>query len=418
MTRILRYSPLKKKARFPNTEEESEKGEAEYRAEIKNKEEIEELRGKLATQFEKKLMHSVLEDDKKVVEEGKFVRNAINQGMTSFTPDMLFENITKNYNLAKNIFGEAIIRFVTGYDSEYVKNNITVPEFKRELKKRIENNISMMKKEGLLDNDLNLTEKSVELASLINYVEELDNITPKGIQGEKIHKKSYIYGDKENTRDFKKGFRYRDIAIKKSVKQAIRRSHSSLEIKDLKAYEKQSKGRVCVIYGLDASGSMKGEKIATAKKAGIALAYKAIQEKDRVGLIVFNKDVKVAIEPTYDFSMLIKEMTKIRASSETDFGAMIQKAVQLFPASETTKHLIVMTDAMPTVGEFPEKAAVEQAGIAASNGITISIVGITLNKKGEELAKKIVEIGKGKFYKVRALDELDKIILEDYYSLM
>ena len=32
---------------------------------------------------------------------------------------------------------------------------------------------------------------------------------------------------------------------------------------------------------------MKGPKIGACKRAGIALAYKAIEEKDKVGLIVF-----------------------------------------------------------------------------------------------------------------------------------
>ena len=37
-----------------------------------------------------------------------------------------------------------------------------------------------------------------------------------------------------------------------------------------------------IIYGLDASGSMKGNKLKAAKKAGIALAFKAIEEKNTV----------------------------------------------------------------------------------------------------------------------------------------
>ena len=39
-------------------------------------------------------------------------------------------------------------------------------------------------------------------------------------------------------------------------------------------------------------------------------------------------------------------------------------------------------------------------------------------KKGKELAKKIVEIGDGRLYMVSNVDEIDKIILEDYYEIL
>jgi len=44
------------------------------------------------------------------------------------------------------------------------------------------------------------------------------------------------------------------------------------------------------------------------------------------------------------------------------------------------------------------------------------VVGVKIDD-GEELAKKIVEIGQGRFYKVKDLENLDLIVLEDYYSL-
>jgi hypothetical protein len=42
-------------------------------------------------------------------------------------------------------------------------------------------------------------------------------------------------------------------------------------------------------------------------------------------------------------------------------------------------------------------------------------VGIKLDKKAEELAENIVQIGKGRFYRARGLSDIDHIVLEDYY---
>ncbi len=385
--------------------------------EVKELSKAEELQGKLSfQQLEDKFMHSVLENDRKVIDSGKLISDAINQGISSFSPDLMFEQLVKNYSLAKQLYGESLVRLVSGYEPDYINKNIGIPEFQKELKERIQEKIQQLKDEGFVEKDNSLSEKGVEMASLVLYFEELDKIVPKGVVGEKISKKIFIYGEKENSRAYKKGDRYRDIALKKSIKLAIRRGRKDFDPKDLQVYEKQSKGQTYVIYGLDASGSMKGKKIEACKKAGIALAYNAINEKNKVGLIVFGSEIKESIEPTLDFTRLLKEITKIRASKETDIVSTLKKSIELFPSDKITKHLILITDALPTKGDYPEKSTIEEASIARSRGITISLIGINLDEKGKKLAEKIVELGEGRLYVVRNLENVDQIVLEDYYS--
>ncbi|MFH0867714.1 MAG: VWA domain-containing protein, partial [Candidatus Woesearchaeota archaeon] len=343
---------------------------------INEKDEIEELTGKLSFQnVEKKLMHSILENDKETIEKGKLIRDSINQGLNSFTPDLIYQQLVKNYSMAKHIFGPSLLKLATGYNPDYIKKNINIPEFHKELRFRIQKNIEKLKEEGLLGRNNEITDKGIELASLVMYFEELDRLIPKGILGEKIHKRASIYGSKEDFRNYKKGDRYKDIAIKKSAKLAIRRGHKKLEDADLMIYERQSKGKVYIVYALDASGSMKGAKIDACKRAGIALAYKAIDERDKVGLIVFGSEVKTVIEPTNDFSYLLKTITAIRASRETDLVKTLKKSIELFPNENITKHLILITDALPTIGTDPEKETLQEASIARNKGITISLIG-------------------------------------------
>lgn len=386
--------------------------------ELKSFSHAEELAGKLSSQdVEDKLMHSVLDNDKKTIEEGKLIKDSINQGISSFTPDMMFEQLCKSYSMAKEIFGESLLKLLSGYDPDYIRRNIHIPEFQRELKKRIDERINELKGRSLIDENYNFTEKGITLASLVLYREELDNIIPKGILGERIHKKSSTYGDAKDARQFRRSDRYRDLALKSSIKLAIRRKHRSLTEHDLKTSERQSRGSICIMYALDASGSMKGKKIDMCKKAGVALAYKAIEEKNKVGLIVFGTEIKQAISPTDDFGLLLREITKIKASKETNITNTIEKAVELFPAKDITKHLVLLTDAQPTIGKNPEEEALEACSKAKSNKITISVIGISMDKKGESLAKKIVEIGEGRLYVCKDLEELDKIVLQDYYEL-
>ena len=128
--------------------------------ELKDLSKAEELKGKLAfQQLEDKFMHSVLENDKKTIDSGKLISDAINQGMSSFTPDLMFEQLVKNYTMAKHIYGESIIRLVSGYEPDYVRKNIGIPEFQKELKEKIQEKIEQLKEDGFLNKDDSLSEK-------------------------------------------------------------------------------------------------------------------------------------------------------------------------------------------------------------------------------------------------------------------
>jgi Mg-chelatase subunit ChlD len=376
---------------------------------------IDEKQGRLKRQTdEEKLMHSILEDDKEKISEGKLIYESITQGIGSLTPDMVFQNMVNDFKLAKKLYGETIIRELTGYSPNYIEKNINIPEFKRDLQKKIKDRIGGLQDDGALTREGEITDKGLTLASLVLYVEELDSLAAKGF-GDKVTKKKSVYGDKEDYQGFKSK-RYRDIAIKQTIKTALRRGHAVVEKNDIQTYDRRQEGHLSIIYGLDASGSMKGEKLKIAKKAGIALAFKAINERNKVGMIVFGSDIKNAIPPSTDFLALIREMTNIRASMETDISKSIEKSIELFPKKDT-KHLILLTDALPTKGVIPEQETLKAVSLARDEQITISLIGINLDDKGLGLAERIVEIGNGKLYRVRDLHEVDRIILEDYARL-
>ncbi len=383
--------------------------------EIKEHSPIDEYTGKLSPTADKGLMRSVIESDKSTIEHGKLIADSINQGLSSFTPSNMFEHLVKNYSLAKNIYGESVIRRLTGYDPGTIQKNIKLPEFQRELLSKMEERFESLKEEKLIDNEGKITEKAIDLASLILYTEELDKIIPKGITGERVHKKQSPYGIRDEVRSFKKD-RYRDIAIRKTIRKTIFRGHKEIQEEDLMSFKRKSKGQRYIIYGLDSSASMKGKKMEQCKKAGIALAFKAIEEKDKAGVIIFGTDIKSALAPTQDFPRILREITQAKAAAQTDIAKTITESTKLFPKEKATRHLILITDAIPTKGEKPVLDTIQAAAAAAAENITISLIGINLDKKGAEIAEKIVEKGNGRLYIVKNLEELDKIVLMDYYQ--
>ncbi len=379
---------------------------------------VEELTGKLASNpDEQRLMRSVLENDAQAVEDGKVIAEAINQSVGSFTPDLMFQNLVQNYRNAEKLYGETLVRALTEYSPDYIRKNVNIPEFRDALLQRMEESIEGLKERGLVDQQGFVTERGMKLATLVMYAEELDALVSKGL-GRRETKERDLYGEKEEAVPFSRGrFRFRDLALKQSVKTAIRRGHARVRPEDLKAHRREHKGRIQMVYAMDASGSMRGEKIRMAKRAGIALAFKAVEERNEVGLVVFTAKVEKAIAPTRDFPELLKALVDVRASMETDLAATILEAAGLFARGQGTKHLLILTDAVPTKGKDPRQATLEAASAARDLGVTISVVGISLDAEGERLAREVVELGEGRLYRVRDLEELDAVLLEDYDAL-
>lgn len=382
------------------------------------KDSLEEVDGKLHREnSEDKLMHDVLEGNDEQVADAKLLKEAFNQGVGAFVPDLMFQQLVSNYKQAKQLYGETIIRQLSSYSPGYVEKNVSIPEFQRELKKHIQQKIRDLQKNNLLDRQGMITDQGVFLASLSLYIEELDHLQAIGALGQKQSEKISHYGAVQDFRDYRKGDRYRDLFAKMSVRTALRRGHQHLEIVDLKTYTRHSRGKSFIVYALDASGSMKGKKLAVAKRSGVALAYKAIQDHDDVGLLVFGKDVITEIHPTNDFSLLLHEITTVRASQETNFAACLRRALQLFPETPATKHILLLTDAMPTAGDNPEEETLNAVAEVVQAGITVSLIGIGLDDAGKALAEKMVVIGKGRFYLVQNLEQLDQVVLMDYAGL-
>jgi Mg-chelatase subunit ChlD len=323
----------------------------------------------------------------------------------------MFEQMVKDYSLAKEIYGESFLRAVAN------EKDMKFPETHKKIKQKLNEKLESLKEENLINKDLQITEKGLELSALSLYIEEINNLISKGLMGERLNKEISHYGSKEEIKEYKTGDRYKDLALRRSIKLAIKRNHQTLGKKDLRIFNRESKGKINLVYALDSSGSMKGVKIDMCKKAGIALAFKAINEKDEVGLLIFGSKVEDIVRPTHDFMMLLSKIAKARAKQETNISETILKSIDLFPNDDSTKHLILITDAIPTKGKNPEQETLDSVTKAINTGITISVIGINIDKKGESLAKKIAQLGNGRFQIVKNLQELDSLVLQDYYSL-
>ena len=113
--------------------------------EVEEQTPFEEERQKGFSRSESELTHSITDADKESIDEGKLVSDAINQNLSSFNPDIMIEQMVKNFSLAKSMYGDSIIRRISGYDSSYINKNIRIPEFARELRNKLKERLQKLK---------------------------------------------------------------------------------------------------------------------------------------------------------------------------------------------------------------------------------------------------------------------------------
>ncbi len=378
---------------------------------------VQEVKGKLSASqdTEDKLMRTAIAGDKQ--KQGLLVEEAQNRGIGIFSPDLMFEQLVRNYAACEKLYGEKLLHLISGYSGHYLEKNVRFPEFQKILKMQITNTLNTMKNEGVLDGEGMITEKGLSIATLAVILDELHLPHGEGIHTSSRGKKKDTYGERAEEHLFRHGDRYHDINMRKTVSKLIKHNKTSFQNKDFIVNQRIQKGGMSIIYALDSSASMKGKKISVCKRAGTSLAYEALKKKDNIGLIVFGDDVKESVAPTNDFELLVSKMVRMTASSQTNFVIMIDKARELLHPEKCQKHVIILSDALPTAGDNPKESAKKHVAEARAEGITFSLIGIQLDAEGAQLARELVDVGGGRLYSVQNIDDVKTLVLEEYERL-
>jgi len=363
---------------------------------------------------EDKLPKDVLFDDQKS-DDAKLIYEAANHNISLFVPNLMFLNLVNNFRSTRNLYGDTFIKLLTGFDPHYIEKNLKIPEFKKVLKKQVSEKIRELKKKGFVDGNFNITDFAYEISIFEIAIKELEKIKSNSFSFKQGSVKSKD-GLTDDVIKFTANAPLRNIAIRNTVRKAVSRNHKQILIDDLSVYERVNENKVETILCIDASSSMKGEKIANSKKAALILSYASLKNHDLVGLVIFQDKVINKLKPTRNLKELVPIISKIQTKRMTNIALAIHKAIPLFNKN-VTKNLIVITDAMPTSGNEPLEQTLHAASLAREKKIHLTIAGVGLTTETIEIAKKLIEISKGTLYVVKNPENLDTILIEEYYSL-
>ena len=332
------------------------------------------------------------------------------QGMGHFNPDLFFEKLTSDYQSAKDMYGERLISLATGESSEYVQRNIRIPEFAHQLREKLKKQKRELEKKGLMRGD-SLTEAAYVMAAQNFLSDALEDLYKSSFNEDHGRAASSI-GTRERDKPYR-GEPFRDIDLRKTIKTAARRGHRRIDRGDLRAYERASRPRREIVFCVDASGSMKGEKIAQARRAFFSLSARAMQERDRVGLLKFSSEAELDYTTATPLPELLVAMVEVAPRGKTSLSRAIADAQKLFSERDAKRHIILITDINPTEGASPERDTLDAAGEAHERDISISVVAIKAEAQAEELGRKVAKMTGGRFFATEAAG-LGAVVLQDY----
>ena len=357
-------------------------------------------------------------------QDARLIRSMTNRGIIGVDSKFLAKSMIIDIKSALGTYGENVIEGLSG------RTILALKRFKGDramivrLAETIDERLQALRDDGLLDED-GATSGGLELAGLDLLSDELKELGEETGVGEH---ESQVRGAARGSSivdivPYRKGTHaYNSLALRKIIRTAIRHGRKKISRDDLHVFERAKRAGIDFVFAIDTSGSMRGEKIDAAKRAAIGLAYTSLRERDRVAVISFKNTAErvVGLRESGDILDFAKRMAGLSPSHTTNIAAGLQRSIDVLAEEETSthggrnKHIILITDAMPTAGARPVDTTLELVQVACEQWkTTVSVIGITLTPDGESLARRIAGIGGGEFYHVRRASDIRDAVLGD-----
>lgn len=349
-------------------------------------------------------------NDKQGKKPESVLRNMLNRNMMGISSKFLAKAIVIDFDEAVATFGSDILEGLTGFGLEELREMEGRPESVEKLEGRIEGNFKLLKDSGLLG-DEGPTPEGIDTVALELLEDEFRTLGAIGGEHDTLTKGGV--SERIETRPFLK---HAKLALRSTIRLSMKRGHEKILREDLRSWERAGTVRVDFVYALDTSGSMRGAKLDACKKAAIGLAYLGIKGRDRVAVVSFKSTPVLSAnfgEPLDEFA---RKVAGLSPSETTNIAEALRFSGGILSGEkrhDRERHIILITDAMPTSGERPVDETMEEASACKEAGMTVSVVGINLDKEGDDIARRIAQIGGGSFYHVADAERVNEAVMLD-----
>ncbi|HEY96535.1 MAG TPA: VWA domain-containing protein, partial [Dehalococcoidia bacterium] len=236
----------------------------------------------------------------------------------------------------------------------------------------------------------------------------------------------------QDTRRYVTGDVFRDISIRRTMREIARRRRKTSEINrhDLRIFLKEHREpKSDILLCVDSSGSMGfHRKLIMARLTAAAIARDALRNGNRVGVVTFDDLGKARVTPTDNEETVMRYITGITSGGNTNIGDGLKCAGTILrrERGRNRKVIMLITDGEPTAitqkairtleksdkKDMTGEYAVIEARNASAAGIETSVIHITDEKAtGKNLVESIAKAGHGEVKRVVRPDDLRTIMI-------
>jgi Ca-activated chloride channel homolog len=173
---------------------------------------------------------------------------------------------------------------------------------------------------------------------------------------------------------------------------------------------------------IDGSGSMRGEKLETAKQAGVFLAHR-LRSDDQLSVIVYDEQVTLVhgLAPVgVDHRPVEDAIASIISRGQTNLSGGWLKGVEQLravPGGSGPKKVLLLSDGLANVGVTDAKQLATLARGAAKDGVGTTTVGFG-DGFDEELMTAMADKGGGNAYFAPGVDDVPGIFGQEFDDLV
>ncbi|MFZ3373224.1 MAG: VWA domain-containing protein [Desulfitobacteriaceae bacterium] len=270
--------------------------------------------------------------------------------------------------------------------------------------------IEKLEEEHIFERDADgwrLAEQGVAL--LIKRLTPQFSLSQEGGDAEGNHKvrriTARVDGKVIGVRPFVLGDCYRDLALRETLRQAIKHQHREVHRKDIQIQQREKRVRVDVILCIDVSGTMAQlEKYWLSKRIAMQLGLTYLNHGDQVGVVAFANDAVRISKLTNNKHHLTKNILGLEISSNsfTNIGAGLEMAGRTLAYSggkSGGSQVIVISDGEATAPrDNPEQFVIKQASSLRRQGILVTTVCLNEKNANPLLMRKVAKVAGGRFY--------------------
>lgn len=204
-----------------------------------------------------------------------------------------------------------------------------------------------------------------------------------------------------------------------------------------------SRENLNLILALDISGSMgtslnsyyydgnsKSNNSEDVNKTKMQLAEEALNmtldvlgEYDNVGIVLFESEAYRAknmdLMVNTDVDSLKKHILEVKATGGTNFGSAYKLATEMIKENELfnvegfTNRIIVITDAMPNIGNTTKEGLKKEMYENAQKGIYTSFIGVGVDFN-TEVIKNITDVRGSNYHSIAEVDDFKKVLADEF----